>query len=294
MNIDWTHVAFSDDSKHKDGRYNSLCLVSLSRNKHEELNSKIKDLLIRSDVKKEFKWLKVSGAKYRFAAEGIINFIFENINNIRIDVLVWDIQDSRHKDIIHRDDNANLARMYYHLLCCVLGKRWDCDCTWCWYPDKQSSIDWKILAKCLSLKKYEKAANLFDMPQEKFIKLGLKIIKVSRSERETFIQIADCFAGLGAWSYGHFDKYSQWLSINSEQKSFFNNGNNKSKFTNREKFRFPVLDFLIDNCKKRKMGISLKGKKGLYSYNPNNNINFWLYEPQFIEDKAPMKYYEKF
>ena len=51
MNIDWTHVAFSDDSKHKDGRYNSLCLVSLSRNKHEELNSEVKDLLIRSDVK---------------------------------------------------------------------------------------------------------------------------------------------------------------------------------------------------------------------------------------------------
>ena len=43
--------------------------------------------------------------------------------SIRIDSLMWDIDDSRHK-ISGRDDTANLCRMYHHLLRNVFLERW--------------------------------------------------------------------------------------------------------------------------------------------------------------------------
>jgi len=289
VNITYNHCAFSDDSGHGDGRYNSLGLITLKFSQYNNLILELQKLFSDSGIKSEFKWEKVRNKKYKFAADKINDFIFKHLNDLRIDVLIWDMQDSRHKDISSIDDNENLGRMYYHLVSHVFSRRWGNECTWCWRPDKQSSMNWSSLAKCLVGKRYKTITNLFSINKNDFWKLGLKIIKISDSQKEPFIQVADYFAGLGAYSYGHFDKYKNWLDSESRQKSLFNSSIKKRKLSGSEKIRFPLLESFVGQCKKNKMTIGIESTKGLSTYNPISNINFWLYQPQNIYDKAPIR-----
>jgi len=238
--------------------------------KHRELQK----LLSESNVKTEFKWEKVRTAKYRFAAEKINNLIFKHLNDLRIDVLIWDMQDSRHGGISKIDKNENLGRMYYHLLSHVFSKRWQDGYTWCWQPDRQSLMDWRSLAKCLVGKRYKTFADLFNINKSDFLRLGLKIIKVSNSKKEPFIQVADYFAGLGAYSYGHFDKYKNWLNSKSGQKSLFNCNIKKKKLSRSEKIRFPLLESFISQCKKNKMTIGIESTNGLKTHDPKTILIF--------------------
>jgi len=290
VNIIYNHCAFSDDSGHEDGRYNSLGVVTLELAKYDNLISELNKLLSESGFKHEFKWTKVRNAKGKFAAEKINMFIFNHLKDLRIDILVWDMKDSRHKNILKIDDNENLARMYYHLISNVFGKRWEAGCSWCWQPDRQSSMNWKNLAKCLATKRYKTITDLFNINKNDFRKLGLKIIRISDSQKEIFIQIADYFAGLGAYSYGHFDKYENWLNFKSKQGSLFETDVKKIELSGSEKVRFPLFESFIEQCKRQKMTIGIESTRGLYTHNPaKTNINFWLYQPQNICDKAPTK-----
>ena len=150
-------------------------------------------------------------------------------------------------------------------------------------------MDWKFLAKCLVGKKYKTITDLFNINKNDFLKLELKMIKVSNSKKEPFIQIADYFAGLGTYSYGHFYEYKNWLESKSKQKSLFHINVEKRNLSNAEKTRFPLIESFIDQCKKNKMTISLEKTNGLKTHDPRNHINFWLYQPQNIYDRAPVK-----
>jgi len=288
-NIIHDHSAFSDDSGHEDGRYNSLGLVTLKFSQYNNLILELQKLFSESGIKGEFKWEKVRTARNGFAAKKINKFVFKHYNDLRVDVLIWDMQDSRHKDISNIDDNKDLGRMYYHLVSHVFSKRWGNECTWCWQPDKQSSIDWRLLAVCLIGKRYKTITDLFDVSKNDFWELGLKMIKISDSQKELFIQVADYFAGLGAYSYGHFDKYKNWLNSKSGQKSLFNGTTEKRTLSGSERVRFPLIESFIDQCKKNKMTVGLESTGGLKTHDPKNHINFWLYQPQNIHDKAPTK-----
>jgi len=289
INIIYNHYAFSDDSGHEDGRYNSLGLITLKFSQYNDLILELQKLFSESGIKSEFKWEKVRTARDGFAAKKINDFVFKHLDDLRVDVLIWDMQDSRHKDVSNIDDNENLGRMYYHLVSHVFSKRWGNECTWCWQPDKQSSMNWKSLAKCLGGKRYKTITDLFNINRNDFWKLGLKIIKISDSQKELFIQIADYFAGLGAYSYGHFDKYKNWLNLKSGQKPLFNSNIKKIKLSCSEKVRFPLLESFVDQCKKNKMTIGIESTSGLKTHDPRNKINFWLYQAQNIHDKAPVK-----
>jgi hypothetical protein len=50
-----------------------------------------------------------------------------------------------------------------------------------------------------------------------------------------------------------------------------------------------VLCELDVRCNKAKLGVSLKTFKGLKSPKPISALNFWWYEPQIEQDKAPTK-----
>jgi len=289
VNIIYNHCAFSDDSGHEDGRYNSLGIITLKCSQYNNLILELQKLFSGSGIKNEFKWEKVRTARDGFAANKINDFVFKHLNDLRIDVIIWDMQDSRHKNIFNIDDNKNLGRMYYHLINYVFSKKWGNKCTWCWQPDKQSSMDWRSLAKCLVGKRYKKIIDLFNINKNDFWKLGLKIIKISNSRKEPFIQVADYFAGLGAYSYGHFDKYINWLNLRGGQKALFNGNIKKRKLSCSERVRFPLLESFVDQCKKNKMTIGVESTSGLRTHDPRNNINFWLYKPQNIHDKAPTK-----
>lgn len=42
-------------------------------------------------------------------------------------------------------------------------------------------------------------------------------------------------------------------------------------------------------CKQQRSAVSLKSNRGLWTPNPVNPLNFWMYEPQHPEDRAPTK-----
>ncbi|MBP7846081.1 MAG: DUF3800 domain-containing protein [Candidatus Pacebacteria bacterium] len=285
-----SHIAFSDDSGHEDGRFNSLCLITLKSHNLNELREKLMAILGKSGIESEFKWSKLrsKSAKYKFCAERFENFIFENIDKLRIDTLIWDMEDSRHKNL-GRDDDENLARMYYHLIQNTLSKRWDNGSTWLLVPDHQSSISWRTLGEYLISKKHKKMADIFGMDEGGFINLGLKVIKPTHSHEEPFIQLADYMAGIGAYSYGHHSKYHRWLQDLSGQVSLFEGGIKSESLSNTEKIRFPLISTFTEKTKKHKMKMSFQKSGGFRTNDPRENINFWLYIPQHTEDKAPTK-----
>jgi hypothetical protein len=200
------------------------------------------------------------------------------------------MRDARRKNISRRDDIADLGRMYYQLLQNALSERWDSRASWFWRPDKQSSMDWRTLGKCLVSKKHQLAAGLFSMNQADFMKLKLKIIRPVESHREIFVQVADYFAGLGAYSFGHFERYKKWDVFRSGQTSLFDSDATESiEWSHSEEARFPLLQSFNSNCKSKKLTVSLNSTKGLYTHNPSKPLNFWLYKPQHILDKAPVR-----
>lgn len=119
--------------------------MTLSSDNLEKLSNDLSKRLSASNVK-EFKWKKVNGAKERFAALKLCDFAVEYAYQgiLRIDVLIWDTEDARHK-VLLRDEIANLQRMYYHLFKNVLRLRWLSDAVWQLYPDEHTAMDWEIV-----------------------------------------------------------------------------------------------------------------------------------------------------
>ncbi len=283
----FTHYAYSDDSKHADGRYNSLSVATLKREKFDTLNNRLKELLKESGVTDEFKWEKLRNAKYRFAAEKIIDFIFSNQDSVRIDIVVWDLEDKRHRDLAGRDDSENLVRMYYHLLSSTLSFRWPIvNSVWKWHPDEQSLVDWKTLQDCISNKKHACIADLFQRNPD-FERVNLNSIIPSDSGEHPFIQVSDLFAGMASYSFGHYDKYEKWQKQNDPQNSLF--PEEKDEFSNSENERFEIINKFNNIAKGYRLQIAFKSTRGFKSHRPERFINFWLYEPQHENDIAPVK-----
>jgi len=137
-----THVGFGDESNWNTGRFRSLVLVTTAADHLEDVEDRARKLLEESSVS-ELKWKKLAGAKERFAANKMCKLAVEEAcaRQLRVDVLVWDIEDSRH-NVPKRDDIANLQRMYYHLFRNVLRARWPHSAVWRLHPDEHTAMDW--------------------------------------------------------------------------------------------------------------------------------------------------------
>ncbi len=293
MAMQITHVGFSDESNRNVGRFRSLSLVTTSLVHLNELEERLKALLSESGVS-EFKWTKLRGARERFAAQKMCNFAIEKAcaGQLRVDVLIWDIQDSRHK-IVGRDDIANLQRMYYHLFRNVLRLRWPDDAVWRLYPDEHTAMDWQAVEDFLERTSagVEIEHSLF-RPGRFRIRLkkefGLEEIAPARSAERPLLQLADLFAGIAVFSREKFQYYRAWLEIQFPQSRLWEDGSGSNP-SGRDKERFEVLKAFDEACKARRLGVSLATKCGLWTPNPENALNFWMYEPQHPEDKAPVR-----
>ena len=294
MSLKITHVGFSDESNWNVGRFRSLGLVTAPRKHLSELERGLSILLSNSGLT-EFKWKKLRGAREQFVAEKICKFVIDHAcaKKLRVDVLIWDIQDRRH-NIRGRDDIENLQRMYYHLFRNVLRKRCPNDEVWCLYPDEHTAMNWQSVQDYLT-------ATSTRIEKEKTIFTGGKFylrirkdfhierIEEAKSQVHLLLQVADLFAGLAVFSRDKYKEYNAWLRTNSGQKALFDEDPRSIFLTRSSVARFQVLRFLDTECKRQKLGVSLEKKGGLWTPNPNNPINFWLYEPQHPEDRAPIK-----
>ena len=265
----------------------------------------ISTLLFDSDVK-ELKWKKVKSAQYRFAALKIIDFIVKEAiqNHIRVDVIVWDTQDSRHK-LVSRDDHTNLQRMYFQLFKNVLHKRWSRNSTWQLYPDQNSIINWKDLHhkldQVIKYKEIEyKESNLmdnrfsFDIEEINSIMsnliYGLSVIEISETDSTTspFVQVADLFVGMGVFSFQQHETFLSWELTHSNQMTL-GLFDKRDTFTSKEDEHCFVLHHFEKLCKHHRLQVSIHTGNGLITKNPSKPINYWLYIPQGSYDKAPIR-----
>lgn len=283
-----THIAYSDESNHNTGRYRSIAVVSMPAHLASEIASKITQKLMESDVR-YIEWKKIKGAKNRFAAIKLVDICsVEACNkNLRVDVLVWDTKDERHK-IQGRDDLANFKNMYIQLLKNVMRKRWSIDATWQFFPDENSIVDWSHFRNILANTNRfsNKRENLFTDSWSDFAQhFNIFEIEEVDSKETVLVQVADVFAGMGVFSYEQNSVYAAWDRQNSQQMEMFSPA--PVEFTRKEDEHSQVLHRLLQNAKKYRLEIS--NRQGLRTYNPANPINFWLYTPQHKSDKAPLR-----
>ena len=145
-------AAYSDESGCFNKRYQAIGVVSGNKNILSALSSKLRDVLIVKKVK-EVKFSKIKTNRRMIeAAQAFIEecIKFAKQNNIRIDVLVWDMQDYRHS-VQRRDNVANLEFMYYKVLRHISEKWRQID--WEFYPDEKSEINWQIIINFLNITK---------------------------------------------------------------------------------------------------------------------------------------------
>jgi hypothetical protein len=289
-----THVGFSDESHWNHGRFRSLGLVTVPVRALAGLEEQLDRLLSDSNVS-EFKWKKLDSARGRFAAQKMCDLAVKAAceHDLRVDVLIWDVQDSRH-NIAGRDDIANLQRMYYHLFRNVLRVRWPDNAVWRLHPDEHTAMAWDTVRDYLENVAVRLELEWSLLTQSQFrIRLrrefGLEEIRPVSSQQHRLLQLADLFAGMAVFSRNQFDAYQAWLAANSKQARLFEEPEESAEPSRSSRERFLVLQHFDECCKQRKLGVSLKTKCGLWTPKPENPLNFWMYEPQHSEDKAPTK-----
>ncbi|MDA8216789.1 MAG: hypothetical protein M0Z94_04145 [Dehalococcoidales bacterium] len=290
-----THIAFADESHWNKGRYRSICTITLPIESFPYIEGEVR-AIVEQMRSREFKWEDVRGAEQRQAAidlcEVAVRAAVEGM--LRVDVLCWDITDSRH-GVYGRDDKRNFAMMYHKLFKNVLRERWPDDSTWRLYPDENGVMDWNNLQSFL-----EAVDTDFPLRQDLLTdgkvtfyfkrRFGILAIIPSASCETPMIQLADLFAGLALFSRASYDAYVATRGDLSPQLVLPLYGDTQSvQLSNRERERCWVLYEFNEMCKGQKLGVSLDTRKMLWTPDPTNPMNFWWYEPQCEDDKAPVR-----
>lgn len=233
------YTVYTDESYITAERYRSICALSMPISYSSLIEEDLLNILKSSEVE-EFKWNKLSNAKNKFCAMKLINYLLDNIHtrNIRIDVLIWDTQDSRH-DIKNRDDNANFERMFFHLLKTSMKKR-EYGSDWHIYPDEKMGVDWETIQQCLSSvgKRRDYSETLFGpFFSDSYYNVS-RFLEIE-SQKAICCQIADLFSGLAVFSKNSYKRFSLWRENKSATLLLLEL--DKEELSNSEKYRFEVL-----------------------------------------------------
>jgi len=290
-----THVAYADETNYNVGRYRGVALVTLRLEDAAASAADLRKLLDHSGVA-EFEWKQLDDAKRRFAALKMLEYTVGKAMQrlLRVDVLTWDTEDSRHK-IRGRDDIANLQLMYYKVFKNVLRQRWPDGSVWRLCPDEHTAMDWDRMEDFLGMAstRLEARQDLFTGGQFRLRlkqEFSIQEIVPSKSLEQPLVQLADLFAGLAVYSRPSYGRYEHWESISSRQLELFEQERGEPfRLSLSDHERCQVLGRFVAQCKSRKLGVSLKTERGLKTFDPRNAINFWWYQPQNEEDKAPLR-----
>lgn len=198
----------------------------------------------------ELKWNDVTDYSKREDAERVITTVVHlaRQRNLRVDVFIWD---SRSRV------NELSVTQWYRALFETVNSHWKnwishSDARWALFVDHQGELNESVLLKSLR--------ELRDFRSS--------ILRQTDSQGNLMIQVADIFAGIGPHSYINAQKYGRWLRSPS------------IRLSNRDTYRFPILNNFHDFCLEQDMGISLFNRKpgfrsnGLWTMNAENPINF--------------------
>lgn len=286
-----THIAYADETSYNVGRFRGIGVISLALADARLLSKKLRHII----PSREFKWQDLRSADMQFLASDMLKIALHFVETglMRIDVITWDTQDDRH-NIQGRDDLANLNRMYYHVLHNVFSRRWSSDCVWRLCPDENSVLDWGTIYSCLNSVSYRDSLRTQVTSEDDAIVLWRKFniceIIQCESHEEPVIQLADLLVGLGVYSRQRYEIYEQWNSnLSRPQATLAVPTPNERRMSQADYHRCQVLAGFFKQCTTLKLGVNLKGTKGLRTYAPGNPVNFWQYQSQHSYDRAPVK-----
>ena len=282
------YAVFSDESRHTEGRYRSLAAVSVPAGAVVALTERLQHAL-QLDSYGELKWKNIRRGRKRNRAIAAVDVLIAHVaTGVRVDVLTWDTQDSRH-DVPNRDDVANYERMFFHLHR-VLMQRRGAQSRWHIRPDEQVNIDWDTIAQCLTSRgTWRTGRNLATLSAEfrHFVPSVLTFREVNSAETP-LCQLADLLAGMAAYTRTNAHVVRRQIDEPKEQKSLF--GNDDQATPGRaDRHRFRVIWHLYGKCRALKLGVSLRELGYLRTHSPAMPINFWHYEPQHHRDRAPTR-----
>lgn len=281
-------AAYSDESFHK--QYHAIGIVSGKKNLLSCLREKLQNIIHDKNIKElKFSEIRIHPPKVEAAKKFIdLGIGFSKKNMIRIDVLIWDLKDSRHS-ISNRDDPANWAYMYYKILRCI-SEQWN-HRYWEFYPDEQSAIEWYKIANYLNrtiiYRRKPHFLTLFEQDKHRIKFIRLKQLK---SHKEPLIQLADLFAGVACFSRKKSDEcWIEYIKRKKQQSLFREETEMRSQLSGTDLNRFKLIFRIYKICKKFNLNVSLRSKKYLWTPDPSYPINFWHYEPKSEKDKAPQE-----
>ncbi len=284
---------FSDESYITNSQHRAISALSLPAMHSEFMETSVRNILLQNKVT-ELKWKNLGkDNKYKDSAFQFIDFVIDNLEEleIRIDTIIWDTQDSRHR-IRNRDDHANLGIMFYHLLKDLMLRRGEGH-SWGIFPDETVVVDWELVHRCLHYT--GKWTHVFDPTLFNGYKISdnffdIQIFQQINSTTKPLCQIPDLFGGLAVYSIKNYDKYCYWQK--RQQPQLFQT-DHTINFSGSDEKRLPILAYLVNKCCANKLGVSIDSFKKLCTPDPNNPINFWHYTPQHPNDSAPVKIKEQ-
>lgn len=283
------YFAVSDESHITASRFRSIAALSLPVESARDYDRRVSRILREAEVG-EFKWHELTSAKRRWCALQLIDSVLDDLFHFdgRVDVLVWDTHDLRHR-VANRDDNKNYERMYFHLHRTLMLKR-PLESEWHLRPDEKMGIDWGTLQKCLSGAGSRKKFYGATLLSEEFsvAQFQVRSLDQVRSCDRPICQLADLFAGMAAYSRTHVGKVSAWMLKESRQIPLLDDGPAQT-LSNADRERLPVIAHLNHRCKAQKLGLSLRSSGYLQTPNPTGPLNIWHYKPQHQTDRAPTK-----
>lgn len=185
--------------------------------------------------------------------------------------------------------------MYFHLHRDLMRRR-ESNARWRLHPDELGIIDWDTIRDCLSSngawRRHAQATPVL-FEEARWIAPRVEIFQEVDSATTPFVQLADLFAGMAAYTRTESEVIKTMLTL-AERKVkpdlFLTDVPTKSTKENTDSGRFKVISYLNQRCKKKHLGVSLRTCGYFYTRNPRKNpINFWHYEPQHPNDRAPTK-----
>ena len=289
-------LMYADESADEEGRFRSFAVVS-------GLDQRLAELRAQADAIcedwTEAKFTQVNGhSRNGRVARALVEAAVRAVSGgaTRMDVIVWDTHDRRHA-VPGRDDVANFGRMAYHLIQQIARRH--SQSHWEFYPDVGGSVDWLEVMEYLSntplggsrrVQPQEHALFRVDTPPITFTQFS-PVDSVS----ERLVQIADLFAGMACLSRGegsgcgdyHCGVWQQTSNATVVCLPF--DDIDPPVLSNRKRAQYELVCHTYDACKSQKLGVSLPSSGYLRTQHGRNPVNFWHYEPQHDDDRAPTR-----
>ena len=287
------YVAFSDESRHTQGRFRSIATVSLPASLFVDLNDELSNALRCAEMG-ELKWRRVGqrGKKNVPRARAAIDFLLSHLSDgVRLDALVWDVDDARHA-VRERDDVANYERMFFHLHRTSMGRR-ESASRWHVRPDRLSTIDWTTIHSCLDSRGTWRRDQAQRHLHNEFRWIAPRVAtwKEADSASTPFVQLADLMAGMATYTRTQASIVTELLAEEpTDQMDLLPRKAPEYRAASRtDEGRIQVVSHLYRECKARSLGVSLRRNGYLRTYDGRKPVNFWHYEPQHLQDRAPTK-----